>query len=169
MVVETTSTVRAREDLVLINKELGHRLKNTSALVQSIAVQTLQGITEREAIAALQERIAALGRAHEVLLQQEWSAVSLAQAIRETLEPVDGLGQIRTDGPDLTIGSATTMTLSLILHELATNASKYGALSVPSGSVALTWRVEDQGLHLSWQESGDRPSKPPHISGSARA
>jgi two-component sensor histidine kinase len=160
-VVETTATVRARADLAVVTQELSHRLKNTLAIVQSIAVQTLKGVEPQEAVAALRERIVALGRAHDVLLRQGWSSVPLDQVALQTLEPLDGLSQIVIQGPPIKLGSRATLMLSLILHELATNAAKYGALSVPDGSVALYWTVQDGILHLRWRERDGPPVQAP--------
>jgi two-component sensor histidine kinase/PAS domain-containing protein len=157
-VIETSATVRARAGLAMANQELSHRLKNTLAIVQSIAMQTLKAVEPRSAVEAFEERIAALGRAHDVLLRGEWSSVAFHQLARETLQPIDGLGQVSISGPDIEIGSAGTLTLSLVLHELATNASKYGALTIPSGRVDLKWAVEDDNvLRLLWREH-DGPS-----------
>ena len=162
-VIETTATVRTRADMSVANQELGHRLKNTLALVQAIATQTLKGVTEKESVAAFGERLGALGRAHDVLLRQDWSAVSLPQTVEESLRPHDGFGQVRMAGPDIQIGSRATMTLSLILHELATNALKYGALSVPRGCVDVSWTVEQDAIEFRWHErNGPQVKEPAH-------
>lgn len=162
-VVETTSTVRARADLSVVNQELSHRLKNTLALVQSIATQTLKNVEPKEAVGAFRERIVALGKAHDVLLAEGWSPVPLGQVARQTLEPLDGLSQISIEGPPISIGSRATLTLSLVLHELATNAAKYGALSVPDGCVDLHWTVQDKALQLHWRErDGPHVQAPTH-------
>lgn len=160
-VVETTSTVRARADLDVVNKELGHRLKNTLALVQAIAEQTLRGVTERSAVDALRDRLRALGHAHDVLLRQSWAAASLDEVVRECLASLDGLEQIAIDGPDIAIASRTSLSLSLILHELTTNAVKYGALSVPDGRVSLSWEVDSGTFRMRWVESGGPEIEPP--------
>jgi hypothetical protein len=115
-VVETTATVRAQADLAIVNNELGHRLKNTLALVQSIAMQTLRDVEPQEAVSAFRDRIVALGRAHDVLLSQNWSSVPLGKTARETLQPLDGLSQIAMRGPNISIGPRATLTLSLVLH-----------------------------------------------------
>jgi two-component sensor histidine kinase len=160
-VVETTETVKTRADLALVNEELGHRLKNTLALVDSIAAQTLRGVTEQDAVAALRDRLVALGQAHDILLGQDWSGSSLGAVVHGTLKRLDGLGQIVVEGPDLEIGSRATMTFSLILHELATNATKYGALSLPNGGVSLSWAIEREVLRLRWREfNGPRVEQP---------
>lgn len=151
-VVETTSTVRARADLALVNQELAHRLKNTLALVQSIAMQTLKSVEPQSAVGTFRDRIQALGKAHDVLLTEGWSSVPLSEVAAQTLEPLDGLSQIAIKGPSMNVGSRATLTFSLVLHELATNAAKYGALSVPDGCIDLTWTVDDRNLKLCWRE-----------------
>jgi two-component sensor histidine kinase len=162
-VIETTATVRARTDLALVNQELSHRLKNTLALVQSIATQTLRSVEPQAAVGAFSDRIQALGRAHNVLLSEGWSSVPIDQVARQTLEPLDGLSQIAISGPAVDIGSRATLTLSLVLHELATNAAKYGALSVPDGRVELSWTVQDDLLRLGWRErDGPQVQAPLH-------
>ena len=162
-VIETTATVRGRTDLALVNQELSHRLKNTLALVQSIAMQTLRAVEPQEAVSAFRDRIQALGKAHDVLLSEGWSSVPLGQVARQTLEPLDGLSQIKIGGPEISIGSRATLTLSLVLHELATNAAKYGALSVPDGCIDLSWTVEGPILHLRWRErDGPHVQAPAH-------
>lgn len=152
-VIETTETVRAQASLALVNQELGHRLKNTLALVQAIASQTLRGAAEPSAIESFSHRLSALGHAHDILLQQDWASASLREVIGHSLEPHDPGGQIRREGPDLAIGSRAAVALSLMLHELATNAAKYGALSVAHGCVRLSWTIDGEHLDLRWHET----------------
>ena len=164
-VVETTKTVRARADLDVLNKELAHRLKNTLTLVQAIAEQTLAGVGERQAVDSFKDRLRALGHAHDVLLRHSWAAASLDGVVRETLAPLDGLEQITIEGPDVAIGSRAALSLSLILHELATNAAKYGALSVPDGRIALSWTAQDGAFLMQWREHDGPEVQPPARSG----
>jgi two-component sensor histidine kinase len=162
-VVETTSTILGREQLDLLNNELGHRLKNTLALVQAIAAQSLKTVSESDAVEAFRDRITALSNAHDVLLSQNWATASLDAIVRQTLAPLDGLQQVQVSGEDLQLGSQPALSLSLILHELATNAAKYGALSVPDGRVTLAWEVADGAFQMHWREMGgptvEEPSK----------
>jgi two-component sensor histidine kinase len=147
-VVETTATVRAQIESEVLREELMHRLKNTLAMVQSIASRTFSDAQEKE---AFQARLMALAEAHDVL-QQHWSAASM----RTTVEALLALHGHRFDiaGPDVQLGAKATVGLSLILHELATNAIKYGALSVPQGRVSLHWHIQADELAVSWRESG---------------
>lgn len=142
----------------LLNQELFHRLKNTLAIVQVIASQTLRNVTERDAVSALEQRLHSLGRAHEVLIQENWTEAPIHQVVKLALSLHDDLGRIHVAGPDLTLGAKATLGLSLLLHELGTNASKYGSLSTETGSVSLTWTLEEAGgepqFCMTWEETG---------------
>lgn len=164
-VVETTPKIRAQEELALVNQELGHRLKNTLSLVQAIASQTLRDATDQKAMDAFNARIGALGHAHDILLQADWLAASLEQVIQASIEPHDALGRVRFEGPSLEINHRSAVALSLMIHELATNAVKYGALSAPSGKILVSWNVRGDTLELSWHESGGPPVTGPTCDG----
>ncbi|MFC4257328.1 sensor histidine kinase [Altererythrobacter xixiisoli] len=164
-VVETTGKVRTQADLDLINQELAHRLKNTLALVQAIAGQTLRKVTERDLVQAFGDRIGALSTAHDVLLRQNWSDVSFTGIVSDNLAPHNTTGQISLNGPDLRLGSRTAMFLCLMLHELATNAVKYGALSRPEGRVQLSWTIDGDQFRLIWREQGGPPVAEPSNTG----
>lgn len=153
-VIETTGKVRAQAELALANEELAHRLKNTLTVVQAIASQTLRDATEQEAMASFNSRLDALAHAHDVLVRQSWAAVSFLQVAAASVEPHDGSGQISVDGADMKIGSRCAVSLSLLLHELATNAIKYGSLSVSGGTVHLSWKVDGDVLYFHWHEAG---------------
>lgn len=152
--------LRAEEQQTILNTELSHRMKNTLTLVQSIASQTLrnaENLTEaREALAA---RLIALGKAHDILLRGQTDGASIGAVIDGALAlHEDAGGRFRCDGPNLPVGPSAALSLGLILHELATNASKYGALKRSQGYVDLTWRVEGRGpkaqIQLVWAEHG---------------
>lgn len=164
-VIETTETVQARADLDTVAQEMGHRLKNTMATVQALASQSLKGVAERGAVEAFLDRVVTLGHAHDVLFRENWSVVALRHVVEATLSPLNGLDQIRLSGPHVRIGARLTMALSLVLHELATNAAKYGALSVPEGRVDLAWEIDGDQLRMHWRESGGPPVEPPAHSG----
>ena len=149
----------------MLTVELGHRLKNTLALVQAIAAQTLRGASDKDAVRAFELRVGALSRAHDVLLQQSWAAASLREIMVGVLDLHGNLERFDLDGPDINVGSKAALSLSLLLHELATNAIKYGALSVPDGRVAVTWRRQDTTLILLWAESGGPPVTLPEQTG----
>ncbi|XYD12109.1 GAF domain-containing protein (plasmid) [Methylobacterium sp. NMS12] len=126
--------VRAEERQDLLNHELSHRLKNTLAVVQSIAGQTLRSIPEREPVEAFERRIMALSRAHDVLLQDAWSAASLRAVAANVLGPHAAMDRFVLSGPEIALAPSAVLSLSLLLHELATNAAKYGALSAVGGT-----------------------------------
>ncbi|WP_155897431.1 sensor histidine kinase [Aureimonas ureilytica] len=151
---------RAEERERMLNHELSHRLKNTLAMVQAIAAQTLRNApdmpTARE---TLGNRLAALSRAHDLLLGRSRDAADIRAVVGDTLAlHDDGQDRIRLSGPALDIGSDAALSMTLILHELATNAVKYGSLSVPEGKVDLAWstghREGADVFELVWRESG---------------
>lgn len=152
--------LRAEEQQAVLNHELSHRLKNTLAIVQSIASQTLRAVAEREPVEAFERRVLALSRAHDVLLQKNWSAARMHDVMESVLSLQAPLDRITLDGPDLDIGPQATLSLSMLLHELATNAVKYGALSNDSGTVTMSWCIDaDDGSQfvLNWTEKGGPP------------
>lgn len=162
----------AQRQQTLLNAEISHRMKNTLAMVQAIATQTLKGVAERDAVAAFIQRISAMGTAHDQLLQQDWAAASLINVIRPMLKLHGDGGRIQTTGPDIELGQKATVSISLLLHELATNAVKYGALSVPAGKVDLTWKIEtgaEPFIRLTWEEfDGPRVAEPERTSFGSR-
>ena len=163
--IGTVHDVTGRKEIeqrqTLLNHELSHRLKNTLALVQAIASQTLRGIADKDAVRAFELRVDALSRAHDVLLQQSWAAANMHDIMTGVLGMHGNLDRIDLEGPTVNVGSKAALSLSLLFHELATNAIKYGALSVPGGRVAITWRKQDQRLILTWDEKGGPPALPP--------
>ncbi|MGU3538650.1 sensor histidine kinase [Methylobacterium sp. A54F] len=155
----------ARQTLLM--QELAHRVKNTLALVQAVATQTLRNASSREAAGeALSARLVALAQAHDVLLQGSWSSADLRGLVNGAiiLHGDGAPGRFRIVGPDVTLGPRPALTLALMLHELGTNAAKYGALSVPEGHVTVSWHLaggeDTERLHLRWEEA-DGPSVAP--------
>src|ERR1700721_1813808 len=135
----------------LILEELHHRIKNTLATVSAIAAQSLRTATSIEhGQEAIESRLQALGRAHDLLLQAQWSSANLAHIIRGATEPYDsqGEGKFLIQGPDLKIASAAVIALAMTLNELCTNTTKFGALSVPGGSVDIAWNAEEEKRQL---------------------
>lgn len=157
--------VRAEEDQRLLNEEISHRLKNSFAMVLSIAGQTLRGVPDRAPVEAFEQRIHALSSAHDVLLRKSWAAAPAKDVVRAVLSGAGHGDRIDVSGPEIDIGPRATLSLSLLLHELATNAAKYGALSVPEGRVAVAWRLdgegEDREVVFDWTERGGPPVVPP--------
>src|SRR6202166_2347297 len=143
----------------LILEELHHRIKNTLATVSAIASQSLRTATSIEhGQHAIEGRLVALGRAHDLLLQARWANADLANTIRGATEPYDneGAGRFSIAGPDVKITSGAVIALAMTLNELCTNTTKFGALSVPSGRIDITWTVDEgkQRLQMTWSEKG---------------
>jgi two-component sensor histidine kinase/DNA-binding response OmpR family regulator len=141
----------------LILEELHHRIKNTLATVSAIAAQSLRAATSIEhGQQAIEGRLVALGRAHDLLLQARWANASLEHTIRGATEPYVsiGSGRISIQGPDIRITSGAVIALAMTLNELCTNTTKFGALSVPAGRIEIVWKIDEerQRLHLTWSE-----------------
>jgi two-component sensor histidine kinase len=141
----------------LILEELHHRIKNTLATVSAIASQSLRTATSIEhGQEAIESRLLALGRAHDLLLQARWSSASLTHIVQGATEPYDskGEGKFSILGPDLKITSGAVIALAMTLNELCTNTTKFGALSVPAGRIEIAWSIEanNQRLHFTWTE-----------------
>src|SRR5580692_10560674 len=141
----------------LILEELHHRIKNTLATVSAIASQSLRNATSIEhGQEAIESRLQALGRAHDLLLQARWSSASLAHVVQGATEPYDsqGEGKFTIEGPDFKIASGAVIALAMTLNELCTNTTKFGALSVPTGRIDVEWKIdqEKQRLQMIWSE-----------------
>jgi two-component sensor histidine kinase len=152
----------------LLVNELNHRVKNTLATVQSIAGQTLRaGGADPQVHEALEGRLIALARAHDVLTQESWDRALLKNIVAMAAAPYGG--RMTCSGPDADVAPQPALALSLVLHELATNAAKYGALSAPEGRVSIEWSVdrssEDVLLNLRWRELNGPMVQPPKRKG----
>lgn len=160
---------RAEERRTLLINELNHRVKNTLASVQSIARQTLRSGRSLEEISDIfTGRLMALASAHDVLTRENWEGAGLAKIVETALAPFDER-RIARSGPDVRVDARAALALGMALHELATNASKYGSLSNEDGAVDLAWRLDTaQGapaLDLVWRETGGPPVTPPRRRG----
>lgn len=157
--------IQAEEEQNLLNQELSHRLKNTLAMVSAIAKQTLKGVEDRGAVDAFQARILALSSAHDVLLQTSWTSARISSLIGGIVARHAKPGRVTTKGPDIRLGPKGALSFSMLLHELATNAVKYGALSADAGKVEIEWKVVngsgEADLELVWRESDGPPAAPP--------
>jgi len=161
---DVTDTVAAVERQKLMIDELNHRVKNTLATVQSIAVQTARSHTDPKTFAeGFQARLLALSHTHDLLTRSHWEGADL-RAILEHETEAHGPHRISLNGAPVGLGPAAALSLGMIFHELATNAAKYGALSAPEGRVLIDWGVADQTrpvLHLTWRELDGPPVTPP--------
>jgi PAS domain S-box-containing protein len=159
-VIATVSDIAERKQAEaqreLLLAELNHRVKNTLSVVQGIAYQTFRH-SDREARQAFEGRLLALARAHDLLTRSHWESTSLRQIAIDTLhiEKPDGQ-RISADGPLINLNPHAALTIALALHELFTNALKYGALSKDTGGVALTWQATENNtkLRIEWREHG---------------
>ena len=155
----------ALQDL-LVN-ELNHRIKNTLATVQSIALQTFRSTADTtEAQRNFSDRIVALGRAHSLLNEERWNGADVRSIVESVMEPyMSEPGRVEMAGPHIRMKAAQALALSMVLHELATNAAKYGALSNVFGKVTMSWGLDGNQLNLLWRERGGPPVAEPEKKG----
>lgn len=158
-VIETTAKVRAEQRSRLINNELAHRIQNTLTIVNCIADQTFRNAASiADARNTFIHRIRALGSAHELLTKSDSNVASISDVVENSLAPHQGaLGEICAQGPPLNLPARQALTLAMCIHELATNALKYGALSQAGGDVTIRWQIDTRGgeqfFRLTWVES----------------
>ncbi|MGX7708800.1 HWE histidine kinase domain-containing protein [Methylobacterium sp. Gmos1] len=163
--IDVTERKRGDEHRALLAEELNHRVKNSMATIQSIANQTLTHASSLdEARTAFNARLQSLSAAHDVLTRESWEGATLAEIADEALRPFrTGAGRRFTiDGPPVRLPPRLALAFVMALHELATNAVKYGALSTERGRVLLTWDVTGDGrLRLRWEETDGPPVSAP--------
>lgn len=159
---------RGDERQALLLRELNHRVKNSLSVVQSLAVQSFRGDNARpEAVRDFRDRIQALAKANDVLLQHDWVAFSLPALIGQIIEPYLDHHHQRfvIEGDDLELPPALNVPVALALHELCTNAAKFGALSADDGHVEIRWRQVGGHVELDWSEHGGPPVGAPQNHG----
>lgn len=153
-----------RAQRILIN-ELNHRVKNTLAVVQAMAIQSFREPRPVEqSLVVFESRLRALAGAHDLLVARAWEEVALRGVVESTVAPHDPDGSlVSLDGPPLMLRPEAAVSVAMALHELLTNALKYGALSVPGGTVRLEWIYipERHAVRLEWKESGGPAVEPP--------
>jgi len=156
------SDLKKTEELQrLLVSELNHRVKNTLATVQAIVANTLRRVSDpQSAREVINERIVSLARAHDLLTMRNWTGADLRDVVHRAMEPF-AAARLDISGPSVEVSPSHTLALSLGLHELATNAAKYGALSAPEGRVEVRWTSALGKLKLSWRESGGPRVAPP--------
>ncbi|WP_119680904.1 response regulator [Indioceanicola profundi] len=173
--VDVTERRRAEQRQAILMAELSHRVKNTLATVNSIAAQTRQRHQQdTDAFwAAFSGRLQALSNTHNLLARHHWGEVELAQLLTSEAAPYrdEQRGNLRLDGPPVQLSPKAALALGMAVHELATNAAKYGAFSTPEGRVDLSWTIDaaaEEGkerLLITWRETGGPPVSPPSRSG----
>jgi PAS domain S-box-containing protein len=146
----------------LLVAELNHRVKNTLSVVQAIANQTFRG-TAQDARTAFDGRLQALARSHDLLTKSDWASVSLRELAATAVQDAEE-SRVCLTGPDVLLLPTTAVAIGMILHELFTNALKYGALSNPRGKVILEWACKEN-LNLLWREMGGPPVTAPKRNG----
>jgi PAS domain S-box-containing protein len=168
MLIDITDRKRAEDQQALLVRELHHRVKNMLATVQAIMGSTARASTTIEEFKqAFTGRIVALARTHSSLSEDEWQAISIRDLLCNELEPYDdgSRGRVLLDGPAVDLPSGTAIPLGMAIHELTTNAVKYGALSVLGGSVAVSWTLagdrELRELAIEWIERNGPAISPP--------
>ncbi|SFS84013.1 HWE histidine kinase domain-containing protein [Methylobacterium sp. yr668] len=173
--IDITDTKNAEEHLLLLIHELNHRVKNTLATVQSIAAQSLRGLEGAEADAAraaFEARLLALARVHDVLTRESWEGAELSAVVADAIRPLEAgdgrASRFQVQGPALRLPPRLALSIAMALHELGTNAVKYGALSTEGGTVEIAWtvrRLDEMQLSLRWSERGGPPVKKPTRTG----
>jgi light-regulated signal transduction histidine kinase (bacteriophytochrome) len=162
---------RVQQDLLMA--ELDHRVKNTIATIQALVRYSAAGAESLDAATqGITERLHAMGRAHSMLTRSRWKGVDLKSLAIEQFAPFDGTGRARIEGPPLMLRPKAALSVSLAFHELTTNAAKYGALSVPEGTIDIGWEIRTcenkRWLVLRWAEQGGPQVAPPNRSGFGR-
>jgi PAS domain S-box-containing protein len=165
---DMTENREYKEHLGFTLRELSHRTKNLLAVVQGLArmiARRSDNIDDFEA--RFRGCIQALAYSHDLLVQHEWQGATLEELLRVQLAPFGGLdsGRFAAHGPEVYLRPPAMQSLGLILHELATNATKHGALSSPAGAIAIDWAGEADGVRLTWAERGGPPVAPPQRKG----
>jgi two-component sensor histidine kinase/two-component SAPR family response regulator len=144
----------------LLAREVDHRARNALAVIQSIV--TMMPSEGEEGLARIIEgRIRAMARAHTLLSQTRWEGADLARLVNEELDPYKTGDNISIRGPAISVRADIAQNFALAIHEMATNAAKYGALSVAGGKLQVSWRLDGDELRLNWIESGSTPVSPP--------
>jgi PAS domain S-box-containing protein len=166
VVADITDRKKAEERQALLAREVDHRAKNALALVQAIVRMTRANDIDSY-IVAVEGRIKALSRVHTVLSQSRWQGADLTGLINEELAPyrTNDQDRVKASGPEVLLQPAAAQTLALVLHELVTNAAKYGALSTLNGKVKLDWKFEDNSIEFRWTETGGPAASKPATQG----
>jgi PAS domain S-box-containing protein len=165
LVTDMTERKRAEDARRLLNSELDHRVKNTLATVSAVIFHTRQGSrSAANFVAAVEGRIRSMAITHDLLSSRRWQGISLTELVRQELAPYASSNNTEITGPEIVLKPEAGQAMAMVLHELATNAAKYGALSTKKGRVSIRWDRRSNGhpLHLvlEWQETGGPPVAP---------
>jgi len=164
---DITERKRAEDHQTMLVAELNHRVKNILAVVQSVASQTVTSTRSLEQFrTAFEGRLRAISLAHDILTQLRWGQVDLEHLVARSLAPYQGGARVEWSGPTLLLAAQSVVSLAMVLHELSTNAAKYGAFSNDTGRVEIVWRRLEAGMaELSWIEMGGPPLKGEPVAG----
>ena len=173
IVADVTERKEAEERVHFLLREMSHRSKNLIAVIQAIANRTIKNSTTLDQFSSsFDGRLKALGASHDLLVRQNWHLVSLDELVRGQLSSFMERDSIRLEihGPEIFVNADTAQAIGLAMHELGTNAAKYGALSVPAGKIAVRWTVEtsvatEPVLVLEWAEIDGPAASPPSRKG----
>jgi two-component system CheB/CheR fusion protein len=168
MLVDITERKQAEEQKTLLLRELAHRVNNTFAVILAIAQQSLRAASSAETFAeAFTGRLQALAQAHNLLLAQNWAGADLGELAKGQLAPfsLEGHDRLKIDGPKVMLVPTQVIALGVVLHELGTNAAKYGALSAEGGEIELSWMLHPDRVSLTWVERNGPPVMPPSRKG----
>ncbi|WP_312596878.1 sensor histidine kinase [Brevundimonas sp.] len=164
---ETTSRVladaarlQAEDHNAILAAETTHRLKNTLAMVQAIGRQSLKGL-DRDRIQVFEDRLMALGAAHSALTEQNWQSADLSVLVSNALANVLPGESFSLNGPAFSVSDRSAQSITMLMHEMATNALKHGAASTPNGRVEIDWRLDGDHVVLNWREVGGPAAEPP--------
>jgi PAS domain S-box-containing protein len=168
---DITDRKRAEERQRTLNAELDHRVKNVLATVTTVAARTMDASSSmHHYVASLEGRIRSMARTHELLSATQWHGISVRELIRRELAPYATSSNTEIDGPDVVVKVEAGQAMGMVLHELITNAAKYGALTVPTGRVSIRWERRVNGhlrfpLIFKWREIGGPTVAVPKNSG----
>lgn len=167
LIATRTERQRIEEQRLFLAQELNHRVKNLLTLIQIVARQTFAKLDARDELQTFSSRLRAIADANDLLLKDDTHAAPVRMIVKNSIAPFSGgqSAKFSVRGPDLMLSSAWTVALQMALHELCTNASKYGALSKSDGTVTITWSVESSLFELVWEESGGPTVRPPSKTG----
>ena len=168
--VDITSRHEGEQTQRLLMRELDHRMKNTLQVIQAVIRRTARAQSSIEAFErSLLGRVGAMSRAHDLLADEHWLGAEMKAVVTQEVSSFDAGGAISTSGPHLRLNPRAALSIALVIHELATNASKYGALSSTEGRIAVTWQADRSGgepaIVLRWEESKGPEVSPPTSKG----
>jgi PAS domain S-box-containing protein len=165
--IDISARKKTEQHQRLLMDELSHRAKNLLAIIQGVAHQSFRGPRSAEDMrSAFEGRLGALGAAHDILTSQRWESAPISELIGATVAAVSAEdGRLRLEGPDVLLPPKTGVSLAMAIHELATNALKYGSLQSSSGTVSVRWWVDGDRLKLEWREQGGPRVEPPSTRG----